>query len=294
MLQAGRRRQPEGGRGIGGQPEQLPQPVAERGDEECPAVADRADAGVLKGGQIPAGPGWHCHQGLDRVALRRARTCAHDRAAHRVQERHVGPEEAHTHDRAHEPRALEVRVEQFLWNWAISARLSKCVPSRPTRWPSSREGRGEGPPVPGAPAVHQPVVQRPDLPLRPGPAGHPGPDCGGGVARSVRPCLSPPHPHYFDDLSFPRTNYLGDTGRCQGITTNLSTTCGGSVGSTADATVVFHGAVAARLGVHPSDHKAMSLLQQHCPVTIGENGPAHRPRRRLGHRPGRPSRGARP
>jgi DNA-binding MarR family transcriptional regulator len=37
-----------------------------------------------------------------------------------------------------------------------------------------------------------------------------------------------------------------------------------------DATVVFHGAVAARLGVHPSDHKTMGLLQQHGPMTAGE------------------------
>jgi DNA-binding MarR family transcriptional regulator len=37
-----------------------------------------------------------------------------------------------------------------------------------------------------------------------------------------------------------------------------------------DATVVFHSAVAARLGLHPTDHKTMGLLAQHGPMPAGE------------------------
>jgi DNA-binding MarR family transcriptional regulator len=37
-----------------------------------------------------------------------------------------------------------------------------------------------------------------------------------------------------------------------------------------DATVLFHAAVAAELGLNPTDHKAMSLLEREGPMTAGE------------------------
>jgi DNA-binding MarR family transcriptional regulator len=37
-----------------------------------------------------------------------------------------------------------------------------------------------------------------------------------------------------------------------------------------DATVMFHATIAARLGLHPTDHKAMGLLERHGPMTAGE------------------------
>jgi DNA-binding MarR family transcriptional regulator len=37
-----------------------------------------------------------------------------------------------------------------------------------------------------------------------------------------------------------------------------------------DATVVFHAAVADRLGLNPTDHKVMSILERHGPLAAGE------------------------
>ncbi len=37
-----------------------------------------------------------------------------------------------------------------------------------------------------------------------------------------------------------------------------------------DATVLFHAAVAAQLGLNPTDHKTMSLLEREGPMTAGE------------------------
>jgi DNA-binding MarR family transcriptional regulator len=37
-----------------------------------------------------------------------------------------------------------------------------------------------------------------------------------------------------------------------------------------DATVIFHAAVAARLGLHPTDHKVMSLLERQGAMSAGE------------------------
>ena len=37
-----------------------------------------------------------------------------------------------------------------------------------------------------------------------------------------------------------------------------------------DATVIFHAAVAFRLGLHPTDHKVMSILERHGAMSAGE------------------------
>lgn len=44
----------------------------------------------------------------------------------------------------------------------------------------------------------------------------------------------------------------------------------GSENST--ATVLFHAAIAERLGLGPSDHKALDILARHGPLTAGEIG----------------------